>query len=62
MHTFALRGALDNAGKIQQLDLGLIVMDDAGDAGERGELIGRNLRLGAGQDCENCGLPHRRKA
>ena len=39
----AVLGALDDPGQVQQLDLRAAVPDDAGDARERGELVGRHL-------------------
>jgi hypothetical protein len=45
----ALRGALDDTRQVQQLDLGVVVVDDAGDACEGGELVRRGLRLCACQ-------------
>ena len=38
LRTFALRGALYDTRQIQQLDLGIVVVDNAGDARQSGEL------------------------
>ena len=42
--TFAFSRALDDSRKIQQLDLGLIVVNNAWYACQRGELVSRHLR------------------
>ena len=54
----ALRGPLDDPWQIQQLDLGLVVVDDAGDAGQGGELVRRYLRLRPGEQAEQGRLAH----
>mmetsp|Transcript_8907 Transcript_8907/g.21477 ORF Transcript_8907/g.21477 Transcript_8907/m.21477 type:complete len:326 (+) Transcript_8907:385-1362(+) len=46
---FALGGALDDSRKVEQLDLGVVVVDDPGDASERRELVGRGLGLCPGE-------------
>ncbi len=38
--SLSLGCTLDDAGQIEQLDLGVVVVDDSGDAGESGELVG----------------------
>ena len=42
----ALGGAFDDAGKIEELDVGAVELEPARDAGEGGELVGRRLGLG----------------
>eukprot|EP00962_Isochrysis_galbana_P030560 scaffold9920_cov122-Isochrysis_galbana.AAC.1 len=58
----ALGGALDDSRQVQQLDPAVLVVDHARDAGERGELIRRGLRLGAGEGGQDGRLAHRREA
>ena len=41
----ALGGTLDDPRQVEQLDVGAVVLDDARDAGERGELVAGALRL-----------------
>mmetsp|Transcript_34071 Transcript_34071/g.83512 ORF Transcript_34071/g.83512 Transcript_34071/m.83512 type:complete len:385 (+) Transcript_34071:313-1467(+) len=55
---FALGGALDDPGQVQQLDLGAAVPDHAGHARQRGELVRGHLGEGAGELVEERGLAH----
>ena len=48
--------------QVQQLDLGIVVVDDAWYAGESGELISRRFRFCAGQVCQQRRLADRWKA
>ena len=59
---FALGGALDDPGKVEQLDLRVVVMDHAGDARERGELVRGGFGVRAGSQSQQRGLPHRGKS
>jgi hypothetical protein len=52
--TLALRGPLDDSGQIEQLDLGALVVDYAGDTGERREFVRRRLALRPREKCEGC--------
>jgi hypothetical protein len=58
----AVGGALDDAGQVEQLDLGVVVADDARDARERRELVGRRLGGRSGQDGQQGGLADRGEA
>lgn len=54
--TLALRRALDNSGKIEQLDVGTLVLDDTRDARQRRELVRSALALRLGQRAQKRGL------
>lgn len=53
---FSLRGAFDDSGQIEQLDVGAFVFYDAGDARERRELIAGGFRFGVRQRRQQSGL------
>lgn len=57
----ALRGTLDNPRKIQKLNFGIIIMDDAWDAGESCELVGCTEGGRIGDAREEGGLADRRE-
>jgi hypothetical protein len=60
--TLALRCSLNDSRQIQQLDLCVIVVDDAGNARERCELVCSCFRLCASKDGQQGGLADRREA
>eukprot|EP00160_Parvularia_atlantis_P021656 Unigene9472_Nuclearia_a/m.28918 Unigene9472_Nuclearia_a/g.28918 ORF Unigene9472_Nuclearia_a/g.28918 Unigene9472_Nuclearia_a/m.28918 type:complete len:389 (-) Unigene9472_Nuclearia_a:1-1167(-) len=58
----ALRGALDNAGQVEQLDLGAVVLDLARDARQRRKLVARRDALRARDLGQQRRLAHGREA
>ena len=58
----AVLGALDDPRQVQKLDLGAAVPDDARDARQRGELVGRDLREGSRELVEQRRLADGREA
>lgn len=54
----ALGGTLDDPGKVQQLDLGPVVLEDPGDAGQGGEFVGADRGGRGGDLAEQGGLAH----
>jgi len=60
--SLTLRSPLDDPRQVEQLDLGALVVDDAGDARERGELVPGGLGLGAREKREEGRLAHGREA
>eukprot|EP01139_Manchomonas_bermudensis_P010142 Amastigsp_a340011_380.p2 type:complete len:325 gc:universal Amastigsp_a340011_380:300-1274(+) len=59
---FALRRALNDPGQIEELNLRPCVVNHAGDACQRRELVRGNLRLGGGHFREQSRLAHRGEA
>ncbi|KAJ8530370.1 hypothetical protein ON010_g14542 [Phytophthora cinnamomi] len=59
---FAVLGALDDAGQVEDLDARAAVVERAGDGRERRELVGRRLGEGARELREQRGLAHGREA
>ena len=58
----AVLGALDDAGQVEQLDGGPVLLVLAGDAGQRRELLGRHLRLHVRHLLHQRRLAHRGEA
>lgn len=56
---FALRGTLDDTGKIQDLDLRTAILQHAGDGGQRGERVRRDFAPGLGDFGQECRLSDR---
>ena len=54
--SFALGGSFDDSGQVEQLDVGVLVLDDARDAGQRRELVGRRHTLGLRQGAQQSRL------
>ena len=59
--TLPLARALDDPGEVQQLYLRVVVVDDAGDARQRRELVRRHLAVRPREFREQRGLPHGRE-
>ena len=55
--SFAILGALDDTGEIEELDLGAAVPDHAGDARQCCELVRRHLGEGARELVQQCAFP-----
>lgn len=54
--------ALEDAGEVEELDLGFPMVEDAWDDGGRGECIRALLAFSTGEDAEEAALPHARQA
>ena len=54
----AVFSSLNDPRQVQQLDLGPLVLDTAGDRGESGELVGRHLTVNPGKVGQQSGLSH----
>ena len=54
--TFPLCSTFDDARQVEQLDFGIIVMNDSGNARQSGELICSRERCGVGDTCEQSGF------
>jgi hypothetical protein len=61
-HTHTRARAQGAPGQIEQLDLGALVLDDAGHGRERGELVRCDLGVHASKICEQRRLADGRKA
>lgn len=57
--TFSLSGTFDNTGQIQELDFGVVVVDDTWDASQGGELISSWEWFCVGDGAEKCGFTDR---
>lgn len=60
--TFSISGTLNNTREIEKLDLGIVVVDDSGNASESSELIGCWKGSGVCDAGEKSGLAYWREA
>ena len=54
--SFALSGSFDDTGQVEQLNVGVLVLDDTRNTGQRSKLVSSCGTLGLSQGAQQCRL------